>query len=195
MGNSDHSMPRARRPATSLSAAAPLWQSFVRQLTKGDPVAAFRAPKGIVKAKIDAWSGGKPGSWTRDTRTELFRSGTQPGGKREVDRAGLLYARACGTWVVDPVKAELGPKTWDADVADWLRRARRGTGVEGPYGSKTAYSWGRNGWGGRLAGPCPAPKPKPDKPDKPDKPENPGKPDPPDKPEEPVEPAGDASTG
>jgi membrane peptidoglycan carboxypeptidase len=191
MGNSDHSMPRTRKPATSLTAAAPLWQAFVRQLTDDDPIAKFRKPKGIVTATIDAWSGGKPGAWTRDRKKELFRAGTEPGGKRQVDRRGLLYSRACGTWVVDPVKAELGPRAWDRDVRDWLARARRGTGVEGRYDSRTAYFWGKSSWGGRLAGPCPAPRPvvvprdddarKPPKDDKP-------KPKPP---EEPEEPAGD----
>jgi membrane peptidoglycan carboxypeptidase len=159
MGNSDHSMPRTATPATSLTAAAPLWHAFVTQLTKGDPIATFHAPKGIVRAKIDAWSGGKPGPWTQATRTELFRAGTQPGGKDQVDRAGLLYSQSCGSWAVDPVKAELGPQSWDRDVADWLRRARQGPGVGGRLGSSTAYFWDRSGWGGRLAGPCYVPRP------------------------------------
>ena len=180
MGNSDHSMPRTRRPATSLTAAAPLWQSVVRQLTRKNPVASFHAPKGIVSKKIDAWSGGAPGPWTRDTTTELFRSGTQPGAKGAVDEPGLLYSRACGTWVVDPVKAELGPRSWDGAVRSWLSRARRGPGVRGPLGSRTAYFWGQRSWGGRLAGPCPAPKPTPapatPQPSMPGKPGQPGKP-------------------
>jgi membrane peptidoglycan carboxypeptidase len=159
MGNSDHSTPRSGRPATSLTAAAPLWQSFVRRLTSGEPVATFRRPKGVVEATIDAWSGGRPGPWTRARTRELFRAGTQPGGRREVDPAGLLYGRACGTWVVDPLRAELGPSAWDDDVANWLARARRGPGVMGPLDSQTAYFWGRSSWGGRLAGPCPPPPP------------------------------------
>jgi membrane peptidoglycan carboxypeptidase len=161
MGNSDHSMPRTGNPATSLTGAAPLWQSFVRRLTAGDPVARFQRPKGVVRATIDAWSGGKPGPWTQATRTELFLAGTQPGAKRAVDQPGLLYTQACGTWVVNPVAAELGPRGWDADVANWLARARRGVGVAGPEGTRTAYFWGRSGWGGQLAGPCPAPSPQP----------------------------------
>ncbi|HKF85383.1 MAG TPA: transglycosylase domain-containing protein [Candidatus Limnocylindrales bacterium] len=194
MGNSDHSMPRAAKPATSLTAAAPLWQAFVRQLTKKDPVATFRKPKGVVTARIDAWSGGKPGPWTRDTRRELFRAGTEPGGKRQVDEPGLLYARACGTWAVDPVKAELGPRSWDDDVRDWLYRAHRGVGVGGHLDSRTAYFWGRSGWGGPLLGRCFVPRPvvrvdrgkddkgKDDKPDPgdEDKPKDPGNPKPPD---------------
>jgi penicillin-binding protein 1A len=168
LGNSDHSTPRTRTPATSITAAAPLWQSFVRRLTAGDPVADFRMPKRVVEARIDAWSGGRPGPWTHEVRRELFKAGTQPGAKRAVDEPGLLYARACGSWVVDPLKAELGPAGWRDDVANWLARARRGPGVAGPHGTRTAYFWDRSGWGGRLAGPCPAPRPEPDpRPDEP----------------------------
>jgi hypothetical protein len=160
MGNNDDKNPKAKKPATSLTAAAPLWHAFVTNITSKQPVAAFKAPKGVVRAKIDAWTGGRPGPWTRDTVTEWFIDGTQPGGRDAVDRAGLLYSRSCGSWAVDPVRAELGPRLWDHDVMNWVDRARKGVGVAGPYGTKTAYFWGRTGWGGPLVGPC-APKPKP----------------------------------
>jgi membrane peptidoglycan carboxypeptidase len=160
MGNSDHSNPRSAKPATSLTAAAPLWRAFVRDLTAKMPVATFTAPKGVVKATIDGWSGGRPGPWTRERVTDWFISGTQPGSARAVDPPGLLYSQSCGGWRVDPLKAELGPRAWDLAVADWLARARRGVGVEGRYESRTAYFWSRTGWGGPLVGPC-APKPKP----------------------------------
>jgi membrane peptidoglycan carboxypeptidase len=113
MGNSDHSNPRSRQPAISLTAAAPLWHAFVRDLTNKLPVASFARPKGVVQARIDAWTGGRPGPWTRDTISEWFISGTQPGAKNAVDPPGLLYTASCGGWRVDPVKAELGPKSWD----------------------------------------------------------------------------------
>jgi membrane peptidoglycan carboxypeptidase len=163
MGNSDHSNPRSRTPAISLTAAAPLWHAFVNEYSKSWPVTDFARPRGIVASRIDAWSGGAPGPWTRDTTTELFISGTQPGGSGGVDPAGLLYSVACGEWRVDPLKAERGPRGWDGDVASWMARARKGPGVSGRYNSRTAYFWGRGSWGGTIMGPCPPPPPPPPK--------------------------------
>ena len=159
MGNSDHSMPRSNNPAISLTGAAPLWRAFVRDMSAKQPVAQFARPKGVAEATIDAWTGGRPGAWTKNTTREYFAAGTQPGGASAVDPAGLLYSRRCGTWQVDPVKAELGPASWDADVANWLSRARRGVGVAGPLDSRTAYFWGRTNWGGSLLGACAPPQP------------------------------------
>jgi len=197
MGNSDNSVPRTSSPPTSLAASGEVWHSFVRDYTKKWPVADFKVPNGVVQATIDRWSGGTPGPWTRDTVREWFLKGTEPGGRRQIDQAGLLYSSGCGGWVVDPVKAELGPDRWLDDIAAWVSRARRGPGVSGPYGSTTAYWFGASTWGGPLAGPCFQPRPvegggegeedednprkpdvpKPDKP-KPDKPK-PDKPPPP----------------
>ena len=154
MGNSDHSYPRSRKPAISLTAAAPLWHAFVRDYTKAWPVTGFKAPAGVVKATIDAWTGGKPGPWTRAKTKSWFIKGTQPGAKNAIDPDGLLYTRACGSYRVDLVKAELGPSSWDEDVADWMRRARGGPGRAGQYDSRTAYFWEQSSWGGPLAGPC-----------------------------------------
>jgi membrane peptidoglycan carboxypeptidase len=168
MGNSDHSNPRTRKPATSITAAAPLWRAFVRDYSRGWPVTDFIKPGKIVMASIDAWSGGRPGPWTRDRVREYFLAGTQPGARAAIDQAGLLYTRGCGGWRVDPVKAELGPAEWRADVKNWAARARRGPGVAGPRDSRTAYFWGERSWGGEIVGPCPKPKPEPPK-DKPPK--------------------------
>jgi membrane peptidoglycan carboxypeptidase len=189
MGNSDHSLPTQRSAATSLRAAAPLWRAFVRDYSKGWPVASFKRPKGVVEAKIDAWSGGRPGPWTRATTEELFIKSTQPRGKHEVDPRGLLYSRACGGWRVDPLKAELGPRSWNRDVEDWLRRARRGPGVMGRHESITAYLPGERSWGGPLLGSCFKPKPAPEKKDRPGKPDPSEKPKPP-KPPKPPDPPG-----
>jgi membrane peptidoglycan carboxypeptidase len=178
MGNSDHSNPRSRKPAISLTAAAPLWHAFVDEYSKSWPVTNFQRPRGIVSARVDAWSGGRPGPWTRDTTSELFIAGTQPGGSRAVDPAGLLYSPGCGGWRVDPVKADRGPSQWDSADADWAARARRGPGVGGRFGTRTAYFWGRSGWGGTIVGPCaPKPKPKDDEHKGKDKPKEPKPPD------------------
>ncbi len=154
MGNSDHSNPKAKDPAISLTAAAPLWHAFVRDYSASWPVTSFTRPKGVVRATIDAWTGGRPGPWTRATTSEWFIDGTQPGARKAIDIDGLLYSQTCGSWRVDPLKAELGPISWDADVADWARRARGGPGRAGKYDSRTAYFWGRTGWGGPIVGSC-----------------------------------------
>ena len=82
IGNSDHSTPRTRNPATSLTGAAPMWRSYLRRLTRNDPVADFQRPKGVVQARIDAWSGGAPGPWTRSV----------PGSPRPHPRPRPLYS-------------------------------------------------------------------------------------------------------
>jgi membrane peptidoglycan carboxypeptidase len=154
MGNSDHSAPRTSNPPTSLLASGEAWHAFVREYTKKWPVAQWQRPDGVVRERIDAWSGGKPGPWTRRTVEEWFIQGTQPDGRHPIDEAGLLYSRGCGGWMVDPVKAELGPERWLDDVRAWVDRARRGVGVRGPYGSTTAYWFGEGSWGGPLIGRC-----------------------------------------
>jgi hypothetical protein len=129
-------------------------------VTNKVPIARFQQPRNLVKASIDAWSGGRPGPWTRARITELFIAGTQPGGGHAVDPPGLLYTRACGGWRVDPLAAELGPRSWGIDVANWLQRARRGPGVLGSLGSRTAYFWNQRSWGGPLIGSCQQPGPR-----------------------------------
>src|SRR4029078_1876094 len=121
MGNSDHSAPRTSSPPTSLLASGEAWHAFVREYTKKWPVAEWQRPDGVVRERIDAWSGGQPGPWTRGTVDEWFIQGTQPGGRHPIDQAGLLYSRGCAGWMVDPVQAELGPERWLEDVRACVR--------------------------------------------------------------------------
>ena len=87
LGNSDHSYPRAAKPAISLTAAAPLWRAFMRDYTGSWAVSTFKPPKDVVRAQIDAWSGGRPGPWTRDTRFGMVHprhaAGGAPGDRPE----------------------------------------------------------------------------------------------------------------
>jgi membrane peptidoglycan carboxypeptidase len=154
MGNSDHSPPNGGDPSI-IAAYGPgrIWQSFMRDYTAQWPVYNFPSPpSGIVSATIDAWSGGTPGPWTRETKTEYFLDGTQPGGAHQVDPPGLLYSNMCGGWYVDLTKAEAGAnQRWlDAD-ANWMSRARHGINRRGPAGSYTAYLFGHHDWGGPIA--------------------------------------------
>ncbi|MEZ0240312.1 MAG: transglycosylase domain-containing protein [Chloroflexota bacterium] len=155
LGNSDHSAPDTSKAPTSLDGPGQIWRAFVRDYSAGWPVAEPAVPDGVVQAKIDRFSGGKPTKQTQKTRIEWFKDGTQPGAQGEIDPAGLLYNDGC----VDPAKAELGPESWIPDVEAWLSRARSGTGVKGPYGSKTAYLPGEGSWGGKLCGGEPEPSP------------------------------------
>jgi membrane peptidoglycan carboxypeptidase len=164
MGNSDHRQPTlGDRLIFAADGPGEVWHSFMREYMKGKPVAEFERPKGLVEQTIDAYSGGRPGPWTRDTVSEWFINGTQPGGNDAVDPPGILYTQQCGTWMVDPVKAENrgAPAIWTNADRDWARRAARGPGVAGAYGTRTSYFWGRASWGGPITsgGPCITPPP------------------------------------
>ena len=89
MGNSDHSESRGRgREVISLDGPARVWQAFMRDYTSGMPVADFKPSAGLVRSRIDAWTGGKPGPWTTKTTSAWFIKGTQPGAKQGGRQAG-----------------------------------------------------------------------------------------------------------
>jgi membrane peptidoglycan carboxypeptidase len=169
-GNSDHSAPNAG-DFSIIAADGPgrIWSSFLRELSRDWPIASFpQPPGGIVSATIDAWSGGAPGPWTRDTRSEWFIDGTQPGGANQVDPAGVLYRQMCNRWFVDITKVEpSAPPRWQEADLGWMERARQGTGRRGEDGGVTAHLFGRADWGGFIApidcasAPQPTPQPTP----------------------------------
>ncbi len=111
MGNSDHSNPRSQGAGDLADRGRAAVARVRARLHEG--LAGHRrssAPKGVVKATIDAWSGGKPGPWTQDEDDAPGSStGRSPARAEAIDPDGLLYTRSCGGWRVDPLKAELGP--------------------------------------------------------------------------------------
>jgi membrane peptidoglycan carboxypeptidase len=153
-GNSDHSRPTvpASNPIYSSDNAGEAWHAFVRDYMRGKPTATFKRPKkGIVAATIDKYSGGAPGPWTRGTMTELFIKGTQPGGKRQVDEAGLIYSRGCGSFWVQPARAENpgAPDSWYAAVNAWASKGGLGTSQWGTRGTYFGMA-GKNSFGGPV---------------------------------------------
>ena len=114
-------MPADRKPATSLTAAAPLWHAFVASTPR--KLAGRRsssAPTGVVvrDASTRGPAGG-PAPWTRDTRKEWFID-RHPArqARRPSTRTGCCTGASAAAGGSIRSKAELGPRAW--------RRRRRG---------------------------------------------------------------------
>jgi len=154
MGNSDHSSPSFKGAEVfSMASAGKVWRGFVRSYSGGWPVVDFKRPKGVVQKTIDKFTGGKPGTWTRGFTQEWFITGTEPGSKGAVDKAGLMYEERCGTWVVDMTNADgkNAPDTWKSAVRGYMRRVGRYAG--GPIAPPGT---------GCYVAPTPKPLPTPD---------------------------------
>jgi membrane peptidoglycan carboxypeptidase len=168
MGNSNHTPPTSGTAAIfSADGPGEVWHSFLRDYMRGKPVAEFERPsKGLVQETTDAFSGGRPGPWTRDTVREWYIQGTEPDSRNPVDPPGLLYTRECGTYYVDPVQVENqgAPQSWLEADKDWARRAARGQGAASSrFGTRTSFLIGQGSWGGPIipSGGCAAPTPPP----------------------------------
>ncbi|HUG48387.1 MAG TPA: transglycosylase domain-containing protein [Candidatus Limnocylindria bacterium] len=195
MGNSDFSPPLGGdAPVLAADAPGRVWQAFMRDYSRDWPVADFpEPPGGLVRATIDAWSGGEPGPWTVDELEEWFLQGTQPDGEDEVDPAGILYRAMCDGWFVDLRQVEPdSPERWQNALDDWMNRARRGRNVRGEHATRTDYLFRRNGWGGPIA-PLSCPTPAPPSPDP--EPTPPGSDDPEPEPDPTPEPGGGGGGG
>ena len=151
MGNSD-STPNDGK--LSLDTSAPLWSSILTEVSKGEKIAKFKAPsKGLVTATVDAFTGLKPGPFSKRTVSEYFLPGTVPT-QRETSRVAATVDSATGLlWRERPAQ---GPKVtkgffnlsevesnfpnWQKANANWGARAARGSGVGGgPKGIRTSY--------------------------------------------------------
>jgi membrane peptidoglycan carboxypeptidase len=157
MGNSDNSAPPAG--VVSLESAASLWQSFLTAATKGQPIADFQSPPGVVQATIDAYSGMKPGPFSSRTVKEWFIDGTVP---TQVDntKVGIQVDSVSGDLWQDgcegpaEVKGFLDLSSIEADFPGWktfndgwIARAQRGSGVAGgPQKTRTSYFYETGVW-------------------------------------------------
>jgi peptidoglycan glycosyltransferase len=156
MGNSDGTQYRGKG-ALSLESSAPLWSAILTEVSHGLPIVDFVAPKTLEKAKVDAFSGMKPGPFTIKTVTEYFLPGTVPTAvddtkiALDVDAAtGDLWQEGCAGPMVtrgflNVSSFESGHPTWQKANANWAARAARGTGVRGgPKGTRTMYLYLRS---------------------------------------------------
>lgn len=167
MGNSNN---EPNKGSLSLDSSAPLWSAILTEISKGTPIAKFKAPKGLETAEVDAFTGLLPGPFTTRTVSEIFIPGTVPNRvdnlhvTLDIDSAsGLLWQDGCrGPMVqggfLDFSSAEPNFPAWQKFTLGWAARAARGVGVSGgPERTRTTYFYntrfapfGKN-WGGKFA--------------------------------------------
>jgi membrane peptidoglycan carboxypeptidase len=137
----------------SFDAPTYVWQGFLAEVTKGWPITDWKEPTGLVHAKVDAFSGMKPGPFSSRTVDEIFIKGTQPKQEDntkigvEVDSAtGDLWQDGCTgpaetKGFLDFSKIEAAfPASWQKAIDNWAARAAKGAGVKGgPENTATGY--------------------------------------------------------
>jgi membrane peptidoglycan carboxypeptidase len=149
MGNSDNSPNDGK---LSLDTSAPLWSAILTEISEGMPIDDFVRPSDLETAEVDAFTGLKPGPFTRQTVDELFLPGTIPTQEEtsrvgvQIDEAsGLLWQEGCaGPQVTrgffDLSRVESAFPNWQQANANWGARAAKGSGVRGgPEGTRTSY--------------------------------------------------------
>ena len=115
------------------------------EATKKWAINNFADPGGITKAKIDPFTGAKPGPGVKSI-DELFINGTGP--------AAAIPANTCGAATLQFVGFEKDHAQWLKDATNWIARARKGPGTRGGVnGTRTAFFYNRaykpygNSWG------------------------------------------------
>jgi membrane peptidoglycan carboxypeptidase len=149
MGNSNNA---PNNGSLSLDSSAPLWSAILSEVSNKLPVASFKAPAGLVTAQVDAFTGLRPGPFTKKTVKELFIKGTVPRERetlrvsRDIDSAsGLLWRDGCagpkvtrGFFNLNEVESNF--PNWQKANRGWAARAAKGPGTRGgPEGTRTSY--------------------------------------------------------
>jgi hypothetical protein len=131
-----------------------LWSSIIQEVTKGEKITQFKPPPPgeLDTATVDAFTGLRPGPYTKKTVKEFFLPGTVPTQKEtirvaaSIDAAsGLLWRDGCagprvtrGFFNLSEVETNF--PAWQKANAAWGARAARGPGVRGgPKGTRTSY--------------------------------------------------------
>lgn len=76
VGNNDFSP--MRQGSAGAMAAAPLWQRFMKESLASLPNETFQAPEGLEVLTVDAITGKRPTSGTRETRQDIFAAWQRP---------------------------------------------------------------------------------------------------------------------
>lgn len=134
VGNNDGKL--MKKGADGSIVAAPIWQSYMTAATKNMAKEDFKRPSGIKTVTLDAITGRRATSATKQTRTDIFPSWYKVpevfGQSQEVkiDKStGKLATDKCPpelieTRVYSPVTAEISPKDvsfarWNAPIQAW----------------------------------------------------------------------------
>ncbi len=167
MGNSNN---EPNKGSLSLDSSAPLWSALLEEASQKYGISSFKAPAGLETATVDAFTGLKPGPFTKKTVKELFLKGTVPSERETIrvsltvdDASGLLWRDGCvGPKVqrgfFDLQEVESNFPAWQKANRNWAGRAAKGPGVRGgPEGTRTSYfynngfaPYGRS-WGAPFA--------------------------------------------
>jgi hypothetical protein len=147
------------RPLLSIDVTTYVWQGFLQEATQKWPVNDFAVPGGLVKAKVDVFTGLRPAAGSKSI-DEWFIPGTEP--------KDTIPAGQCGEVVLtSPGVFEGRYSNWMSADLDWLARAKKGPGVAGGVNrTRTAYfynglfqPYGRS-WGALVEGRgCTVPSP------------------------------------
>jgi len=171
VGNSDNTeVSTPSKPVFSIDVTTYMWQGFMQEASSKWAIDDFKAPDGLTRAKVDAFTGLKP-SAGGETVDEWFLPGTEP---KETVPEGACGREVLGLNGVFEAKFD----SWLSADEDWINRAKRGPGVAGGVNrSPTAFfyngafrpfgaSWGALVEGRGCTGPSPSvtcfPVPTPD---------------------------------